>query len=189
MNVPFASLALLACAALLAATPAAAQPMPTSSVPPTTSQALMGSIVATAGVVPGAFLGSAVGYALSPPPDDCDYFMCGLGGSFTGAAVGAVAGVLAGGTLAKHVMGRGSATGATVGVMGGAAVGAILLSGRDRYGEAVPVLIPTVAAAVVGGAIGFRFGPGAQGPGQAPRVTVTPVATPDGQGVYAVVRF
>ena len=85
-------------------------------------------------------------------------------------------------------LGRGSAIGGMVGAGWGAMAGAGLAAAADESAT-VPIILGSAMGGFVGGYAGFRYGPGAKGPGRDQRVALVPMATPNGGGGYAVVRF
>lgn len=181
MNVSVASLALLACAV-----PVGAQQLPPSDAnEPADSTAVvearkgpglipstLGGALAAGGMVVG-YVGGAYAGAYGSGSWG-GFFAGGLGGAFLGSyALGGVAKGLNGG--------RGSALGAALFGTG---------AGLYVYSRGTDSPWKVLGASALAGAVGFHIGPGSRG--SAPsgrRMSVVPVTTPDGQGVYAVVRF
>jgi len=71
----------------------------------------------------------------------------------------------------------------------GAVLGAGLAIALVDESATVSIIVGSVAGGFAGGYAGFRYGPWAKGPGRDQRVALVPMATPNGGGVYAVVRF
>lgn len=86
-------------------------------------------------------------------------------------------------------LGRGSIVGGPLGMAWGAMLGAGLAMALVDESATVSIIVGSVAGGFAGGYAGFRFGPWAKGPGRDQRVALVPVATPNGSGLYAVVRF
>lgn len=185
VSVSAASLALLACAA-----PVGAQPLPTerpdstaaATLAPERGPGLLPSVVggslATGGMVVGYVSGAYAGSSAAGS----------WGGFFAGALGGAFLGSYAGAGLVKGLNGgRGSALGAAVLSMG--AAGLVLEHGHKHGISEEALAWRVLGATAAAGALGFHIGPGSRGPQRSQRVALVPVAMPDGQGVYAVVRF
>lgn len=181
MNVPFASLALLACAA-----PVGAQQLP----PPGTNEPADSTAIVEVrkgpGLLPSVVGGSLAAGGLAAGSIGGFYYGAYTSNSWDGAILGMIGGAFLGsyalGGVAKGLNGgHGSALGAAVFGTG---------AGLYVYSRGTDSPWKVLGASVLAGAVGFHIGPGSRG--SAPsgrRMSVVPVTTPDGQGVYAVVRF